>query len=342
MLSALVIQESILFRIDKEDYMAYKVLIPQDIAEEGKAYLLERGYEIKMGSGAKEEDLLRDVNGCDAILLRTAPVTRAVLAASKSLQVVARHGAGFNNVDLEAADEMGIWVTNAPDSTTNSVAEFTIGAIVAAAKRTFEINRSLKEGDFYYKNSHKGVDLYGKTLAIIGLGRIGREVARKAYFAFDMKVIAYAPYTEKETVPDYVTLVDWEQAFSQADFLSLHIPMSKENAGIVGKKEFGLMKKTAYFINCARGEVVREADLIEAAEQEKIAGVFIDVLEQEPVDKTHPLLSMKHAVVTPHMASNTEECMIRMAVQAAQQIDMVLSGKRPTNPVNHPKGSISK
>lgn len=316
--------------------MGFKILIPQDVATEGKDFLLERGYEIKMGSGAKEEDLIRDVKGCDAILLRTAPVTRAVLEASKSLQVVARHGAGFNNVDLEAAEEMGIWVTNAPDSTTNSVAEFTIGAIVASAKRTFEMNHSLKDGDFYYKNSHKGVDLCGKTLAIIGLGRIGREVARKAYLAFDMKVIAYVPHPERETVPDYVTLVDWEQSFSLADFLSLHIPMSKANAGIVGKNEFDRMKKTAYFINCARGEVVREADLIEAVKQDKIAGAFIDVLNQEPVDKNHPLLSLEHAVVTPHMASNTEECMIKMATQAASQIHLILSGKIPDWPVNNP------
>ena len=116
--------------------MALKVLIPQDVAEEGKQLLRDCGYEIKMGSGAAEEDLIRDVVDCDAILLRTAPVTRAVLEAGKNLKIVARHGAGYNNVDLEAADELGIWVTNAPDSTTNSVAEFTLGAIIAVAKRS--------------------------------------------------------------------------------------------------------------------------------------------------------------------------------------------------------------
>ncbi|MEY8352777.1 hydroxyacid dehydrogenase [Lachnospiraceae bacterium 54-53] len=316
--------------------MAYKVLIPQDIASQGKEFLLERGYEIRMGTGTTEADLIRDVAGCDGILLRTAPVTRAVLEASGNLRVVARHGAGYNNVDLQAADELGIWVTNAPDSTTNSVAEFTIGALVAAAKKTFLLNKALKEGNFYFKNSHQGTDLFQKTLGIIGLGRIGREVARKAYLAFDMKVTAYAPHAEKETVPDYVTLAGWDQVFSNADFISLHIPLNKENTGLVGAREFDRMKNTAWLINCARGEVVCETDLIEALRQEKIAGVFTDVLGQEPPSVDHPLLTMENAVVTPHMASNTRECMIKMAVSAASQIDLVLSGKEPDWPVNHP------
>lgn len=316
--------------------MAYKVLIPQDVAVEGKELLLNRGYEIKMGSGAAEEDLIRDVVDCDAILLRTAPVTRKVLEAGKKLKIVARHGAGYNNVDLEAAEEMGIWVTNAPDSTTNSVAEFTMGAIVAAAKRTFLLSNTVKEGNFFYKNNHKGVDLIGKTLAVVGFGRIGRALAKKAYLGFEMNIIAYDPYAKPESIPDYVTLVDWETAFSTADFVSLHMPLTKDNRGFIGKKEFGMMKPTAYFINCARGEVVNETDLIEAVKQGTIAGVFTDVYNQEPPAADNPLLSLENVSVTPHMASNTEECMMLMATQAASQIDLVLSGENPTWPVNKP------
>lgn len=316
--------------------MSYKVLIPQDIAIQGKEYLLERGYLIKMGSGATEEDLIHDVADCDAILLRTATVTRAVLEEAPSLKVVARHGAGYNNVDLEAAAELGIWVTNAPDSTTNSVAEFTIGAMIAAAKNTFLLSSKMKEGNFFYKNNHKGVDLIGKTLAIIGFGRIGREVARKAHLAFDMKVIAYTPNVKLETVPDYVTMVGWETAFSQGDFVSLHMPLTSSNRGMVDAGVFDRMKRTAYFINCARGEVVKEEDLIEAVRQEKIAGVFMDVFMQEPPAIDNPLLAMEQVIATPHMASNTEECMTLMAVQAASQIDLVLSGQTPTWPVNKP------
>lgn len=316
--------------------MAFKVLIPQDIAPEGKKFLTERGYEIKVGSGASEQDIIRDVADCEAILLRTAPVTRAVLEAGKKLKVVARHGAGYNNVDLEAASELGIWVTNAPDSTTNSVAEFTMGAIIAAAKRTHLLSKAMKEDNFFFKNNHKGTDLEGKTLAVIGYGRIGRAVAKKASLGFDMKVIAYDPYARPETVPESVTMVGWDKAFSSADFVSLHLPLTKDNRGFIGAREFFMMKETAYFINCARGEVVNEEDLIEAVRQGRIAGVFTDVFSQEPPAMDNPLLSLENATVTPHMASNTEECMMLMATQAASQIHLVLSGAEPTWPVNHP------
>lgn len=317
--------------------MALKVLIPQDVAEEGKQLLRDCGYEIKMGSGAAEEDLIRDVVDCDAILLRTAPVTRAVLEAGKNLKIVARHGAGYNNVDLEAADELGIWVTNAPDSTTNSVAEFTLGAIIAVAKRSFLLNKAIKENNFFYKNTHKGVDLIGKKLAIIGFGRIGRAVAKKAHDGLKMELIAYDPYAKPETIPGYVTLVDWETAFKTADFVSLHMPLTKDNRGFIGRKEFEMMKPDAYFVNCARGEVVNEPELIQALNEGQIAGAFVDVYEQEPPVVDNPLLSMENVSVTPHMASNTVECMRLMATQAASQIHKVLSGGQPDWPVNHPK-----
>lgn len=316
--------------------MAYKVLIPQDIAVEGKEYLLKRGYEVKMGSGVTEEDLIRDVADCDAILLRTAQITREVLESAKHLKIVARHGAGYNNVDLAAAEELGIWVTNAPDSTTTSVAEFTIGAMVAAAKKTFFMSGKMKEGDFFYKNSHKGVDLAHKTLSVIGFGRIGKEVARKAHAAFDMKIVAYDPYVNLETVPEYVKMAEWDEAFSEGDFVSLHMPLTNTNRGTVGNKEFVKMKDTAFFINCARGELVNEEDMAEAVKNNLIAGVFTDVLCQEPPNPHNQLLSLEDVIVTPHMASNTEECMILMAVQAASQIDLVLSDENPVWAVNKP------
>ena len=316
--------------------MAYRVLIPQDIAAEGKKYLLERGYEIKMGSGVTEEDLIRDVADCDAILLRTAQITREVLKAAKNLKIVARHGAGYNNVDLAAAEELGIWVTNAPDSTTVSVAEFTIGAMVAAAKKTFYMSDKMKKGDFFYKNNHKGIDLANKTLSVIGFGRIGKEVARKSHAAFDMKIIAYDPYVNLETVPDYVKMAEWDEAFSEGDFVSLHMPLTNTNKGAVGIKDFMKMKNTAIFINCARGELVNEEELAEAVKNKLISGVFTDVFCQEPPEPDNQLFVLEDVIATPHMASNTEECMTLMAVQAASQIDLVLSGESPVWAVNKP------
>lgn len=316
--------------------MAYKVLIPQDIAAEGKDYLRSRGYEIQMGSGFSEADMIRDVADCEAILLRTANVTGAVLRAGKKLRIVARHGTGYNNVDIKTAEELGIWVTNTPDATTGSVAEFTIGAIIAAGKRFVELRDELKNGDFGYKNRHMGVDLEGKKLGIVGIGRIGLEVARKAHYGLDLEVLAYGPRKRQEQMPEYVRLVSWETLFEASDFIAVHVPLTEETKGFIGATEFGRMKPSAYLINCSRGGVVVETELVEAMQRGEVAGLFTDVMEMEPPEATHPFFHMKNVVVTPHMASNTEECMLRMALQAASQIDQVLSGEKPEWAVNCP------
>ena len=316
--------------------MGYKVLIPQDIAEEGKEFLISRGYEIKMGSGVKEVELARDVEDCDAMLLRTANVTGAVLRAGKKLRIVARHGAGYNNVDINTATELGIWVTNTPDATTGSVAEFTVGAMIAAGKRFVELRDALKQGDFGYKNKHMGTDLVGKRLGIIGIGKIGIEVAKKAFYGLDMEILAYSPRKQQDQMPDYVRLVPWEMLFETSDYIAVHVPLTEETRGFIGAKEFERMKPSAVLVNCSRGGVVVEKELVRALQERKVAGLFTDVMEQEPPDSNHPFFQMDHVIVTPHMASNTRECMLRMAVQAAAQIDLVLSGKKPEWAVNNP------
>lgn len=314
--------------------MAYRVLIPQDIAEEGKEYLRSKGYEIQMGNGWTEADLIRDVADCDAVLLRTAEMTAAVLEAGKRLKIVARHGAGYNNVDLKRAEELGIWVTNTPDVTTDSVSEYAMGGIVMMAKRIFEHQQAMKQGDFFYKNSHKGTDLKGKVLGIVGIGRIGQEVARKAYYGFDMKIVAYAPRKTQTQVPEYVRMVTWNELFQTSDFVTVHVPLTEETKGFIKEEEFAVMKPTANLINCSRGGVVSEKALIKALQKKQIAGVFTDVMEEEPPENSHPFFTMNNVVVTPHMASNTTDCMRQMAVGAAMQIDRVLSGKVPDYPVN--------
>lgn len=316
--------------------MKYKVLIPQAISKEGVELLESHGYEVIMGSGITEENLVKDVIDCDAILLRTAPCTKAVLEAGKRLKIVARHGAGYNNVDIQTASELGIWVTNSPDSTTNTVAEFTLGAILTISKKIVLMNKEMKKGNFFFKTNNKGIDLSGKKLGIVGFGRIGRRVAYKAYHGLDMEILAYSPSATKENSPEYVTVCDWDTIFKESDIISLHMPYTENNAGCVGAKEFNNMKSSAYFINCARGEVVNEKALISALKSGKIAGAFIDVFEVEPPNINNPLLSMDNVVVTPHMASNTEECMMLMATQAASEIVRVLTGEIPNWPVNMP------
>ncbi len=317
--------------------MPYKILIPQPVAPEGVEFLEDQGYEILMGTGVSEETLLREVADCDAVLLRTAPFDGKILEAGKRLQVVARHGAGYNNVDLETAARLGIWVTNTPDATTSSVAEFTLGALICCARNMAACSRRMKEGEFSYKNTHKGMDLRGKTLAVIGFGRIGQEVAKKAHLALGMRILAYSPSLTPEKAPEYAEAAEWEKCFREADFVSLHMPLKESTRGIVGEKEFSMMKPTARLINCARGEVVKEAELIRALETGEIGGAFLDVFEKEPPQPDNPLFSMENVTVTPHMASNTEECMALMARQAAEQIHQALSGKRPSWAVNRPE-----
>jgi D-3-phosphoglycerate dehydrogenase len=317
--------------------MAYQVLIPQDVAQPGKNYLRERGHEIKMGSGITAEAIATDVVDCDAILARTAPFPAKVLEAGKKLKVISRHGVGYDNIDVARATELGIWVTFAPESNANTVAEHTIGCILTLARNFIQLDRETRAGNWGIRDKLLGADLAGKVLGIVGLGKIGRRVAQKASHGLTMKVVAYDPFLRQEQMAEFATpVMSMDDVFSVADFVTLHIPGGASTRGVVGKKMFALMKKTAFFINASRGDVVAEADLIEALRNGAIAGAAIDVYEKEPLQKDNPLMSMSNVLLTPHNASQTRECMIRMALHAAQGIDEVLSGKRPTWPVNDP------
>jgi D-3-phosphoglycerate dehydrogenase len=318
--------------------MAYKVLLPQDVAQPGKDYLRERGCEIKMGSGVTADAIAADVADCDAILARTAPFPAKVFEAGKKLKVIARHGVGYDNIDVAKATELGIWVTFAPESNANTVAEHAIGCILTLARNFIQLDRETRAGNWGIRDQLLGADLSGKVLGIVGLGKIGRRVAKKAAQGLDMKVLGYDPYLKDEQVAEFATpAASFEEVFAGSDFVTVHIPGGAPTKGIVNKKLFALMKKTAFFINASRGDVVDAPALVEALRNGTIAGAAIDVYEKEPPPKDNPLMGMSNVLLTPHNASQTRECMIRMALHAAQGIDEVLSGKRPTWPVNAPK-----
>jgi D-3-phosphoglycerate dehydrogenase len=317
--------------------VGYTVLIPQDVAEEGKRYLRERGYVIRMGSGIAADTLKKEVEECDAILVRTAPLTADVLRAAKKLRVIAKHGIGVDNIDVAAATERGIYVTYAPLSNAATVAEHTLGLMIALAKNLVRCDKACRSGDFTTRHTLPGMDLEGKTLGLIGLGRIGSMVAKKAALGLDMKVIGYDPHVAPEKVAAPVErTADREQVFRIADFISLHVPATPETKKIVGKREFALMKPTAYLINASRGEVVDEAALVEALQRNEIAGAGLDVFEQEPPSADNPLFRLESVIVTPHNAALTREATTRMALHAAIGIDEVLSGKKPSWPINAP------
>ena len=317
--------------------MAYKVLFPQDVAQQGKDYLRERGYEIKTGSGATPEAIATDVVDCDAILARTALFSAKILEAGPKLKVISRHGVGYDNIDVAKATELGIWVTFAPESNANTVAEHTIGCVLTLARNFIHLDRETRAGNWGIRDRLLGTDLSGKVLGILGLGKIGRRVAQKASAGLDMKVLGYDPFLKPAQIAEFATsAASIDEVFGAADFVTVHIPGGASNKGTVGEKQFALMKKTAFFINASRGDVVDEPSLIEALRNGTLAGAAIDVYEKEPLPKDNPLMGMSNVLLTPHNASQTRECMIRMALHAAQGIDEVLSGKRPTWPVNDP------
>lgn len=314
-----------------------KVYIPQAIAEEGERFLLQQGYEVVHGSGPEPETFLREASDCDAIVLRVQQCPGSVLEACKNLKIVARHGVGYDNIDVAAAERLGIWVTNTPQALSDSVAEYTLAALLMAAKRIPECSRALYAGDYFYKNTHKGMDLAGKTLGIVGFGRIGRALAKKAHFGLDMRILAYSRSLRQDQVPEYVTACDLNTLLEQADVVSLHVP-GGSGRNLMDAEAFARMKNGAVLVNAARGEVVEEKALIQALDSGRLSFAVLDVQASEPPRPDDPLLGREDVLMTPHMASNTEQCMARMALHAAWQVHKVLSGQAPDWPVNHPEG----
>jgi D-3-phosphoglycerate dehydrogenase len=317
--------------------MSYKVLIPQDISEAGKKYLREKGYEIKMGSGTAVETLKEEVPDCHAIIARTASYPAEVLKAGTNLKVIGRHGVGVDNIDVETATELGIYVTNAPESNAGSVAEHTLGLIIATARHFVQCDAAVRSGNFEIRNQLVGNDIEGKVLGLIGLGRIGRLVARKAKTGLGMKIIGYDPFIDPDSVGDVELVESIEKVLKTADFISLHLPANEKTIGLIDKERLALMKPTAFLLNIARGGIVKESDLFEALTAKHIAGAALDVFTEEPPNPSNPLFKLDNVTVTPHNAALTRECMDRMALHAARGIHEVLSGGTPTWPVNKPR-----
>jgi D-3-phosphoglycerate dehydrogenase / 2-oxoglutarate reductase len=315
------------------------VLLPQDIAAEGKAYLRERGYTLVIGEPGQANDmdwLRARLAHADAVLIRTIRLTADLIAAAPNLKVVSRHGIGVDNVDVDVATARGIWVTFAPLSNAATVAEHTLGLMIAVSRRLPLCDRAVRAGDWAIRDRLRGVDLAGRMLGLLGLGRVGQAVAKRAALGMEMNVVGCDPYLPAHAdLPPYIErLTDRNELFARADFLSLHVPATPETLGSIGASELARMKPTAYLINAARGGIVDEAALYDALTGGQLAGAALDVFTDEPPPKDHPLFTLDNVVLTPHNASMTEEATVRMAVHAAQGIHEVLSGQMPTWPVN--------
>lgn len=314
--------------------MRKKIFIPQPVAFEGESYLIEMGYEIVRGSRRfDKESLKKDIKDCDAMLLRTIAIDEEILKAGKKLKIIARHGAGYDNLDWHSANRLGIQTTYSPDTTGPSVAEFTISSILALAKQIELFQKELRKGHFDCKYTYKGMDVAGKTLGIVGFGRIGSLTAKKAAQGLNMNILTFVPRPAGKSVPDYVKMVDWKTLFKESDFISIHVPGGEKNHHLIGKREFTYMKKTAYLINVSRGGVMDEDAFADAVRNGEIAGGAIDVFGMEPPEVNSSLFALDHVMLTPHIGSNTAECMARIALDAVEDIHLVLSGKQPRHPI---------
>ena len=309
-----------------------KVLVREEIAEAGIRLLRERGFEVDVDG---DSDLAEAIGRYDGIIVRSATkVTADLIARADNLKVIGRAGVGIDNVDVDAATRRGIVVANAPESTVISAAEHTIGLLVALTRNIPQAHAALKQGRWERK-AYGGVELADKTLGVLGFGRIGQQVARRAA-GLGMRVVAYDPFVSRERFRELgVERVDSdEEVYAAADFLTLHLPLTDETRKSINADAFGKMRDGVRIVNAARGALVDEDDLLDALKSGKVGGAALDVFSTEPY--SGPLLELDNVVVTPHLAASTEEAQDRAGVIIAEQVAAALGGGLVSNAINIP------
>lgn len=322
-----------------------KILIAERISDKGIEYLKEKA-EVDIMLGISRDELKRIIGEYDALIVRsTVSVDSAILECASRLKVIGRAGNGVDNIDIPEATKRGIIVVNTPDSNSVSAAEHTIGLLLSCARNIPEANKRVTNGDFR-RNTLKGVELYKKTVGIIGLGRIGSLVAARLK-SFQMRVIAYDPYIndEKFSKLGVERIKTLDELLPQCDFLTIHTPKTAETMGMVGYEDLKKMKKTARIINCARGGLIQEKALIQALNEGIIAGAAIDVLQVEPKydlkegetqDYKNELLNARNLVITPHLGASTFEAQENVSIAVAKEVIDALKGDIVENAVNLP------
>jgi len=311
-----------------------RTLVTDKIAEEGLR-VLRQGSEVEYRPGASPDELRDLIGDFAALVVRSrTKVTAQVIQAADELLVIGRAGVGVDNIDLRAATERGIIVVNSPSGNTLAVAEHTSGMLLALARRLPHAHFSITRGE-WNRSEFMGRQVYGKVLGIVGLGRIGTEVAKRAQ-ALGMAVVGIDPIMSAERARNlHIELVDLPELLERADFVTLHVPLNEQTHHLIDAEGLRRMKPTAYLINCARGGVVDDAALVEALDHRTIAGAALDVFEQEPpVDQR--LLTHPKVILTPHIGASTAEAQVDVAVDVAEQVVDVLEGRPPRSPVNLP------
>ncbi|MFA4988299.1 MAG: phosphoglycerate dehydrogenase [Candidatus Omnitrophota bacterium] len=322
-----------------------RVLVSDALSEEGLKVFRESGeLSVDVKTDLKPEDLKNIIKDYDALVVRSATkVTGEIIQAADKLKVVGRAGVGLDNVDLEAATQKGVIVMNTPAGNTISTAEHTFSMILALSRNIPQASSSTKKGE-WKRSKFMGVELYGKTLGIAGFGRIGSEVAKRA-LSFGMRSLAYDPFLSAEVAESLgVEIAELDKVLREADYITVHTPLTKETRHMISDKEFALMKKGVRVINCARGGIIDEAALIKALKESKVAGAAMDVFEKEPLSPDNELLKMDNVITTPHLGASTEEAQVNVAIEVAEIVRDALLGKGIRNAANYPclEAEVSK
>ncbi len=311
----------------------YKVLLYESMHSCGTD-LLKQHCDLIYANSLKEEELIAQAADVDAIIIRAnGAITRSIIESAPKLKVIGRHGAGVDAIDLQAAKDHGIRVVYTPTANTESVAEHFVAFALMLAKKAKLGDAALRAGRWDARYQLIGTELFGKTLGVLGFGRIGQRIARICHNGFSMNVLYYDTicYPEAE-LQLKAKKVPKETLFSTSDFISINLPFLPETRHFVNGELLGMMKPSAFLINMARGTIWKEEDVIKALAEKRIAGVGSDVYENEPITGDHPFWSMDNFVGTPHMSAHSEEAMIRMSM-VAKDVLTVLEGGEPEFPV---------
>jgi len=304
-----------------------KILVADEVSDSGLQPLRDVNFGVEKRTGLAHEELILALADCQGLVVRSETrVTAQVMDAATDLRVIGRAGVGVDNIDVAAATARGIVVMNAPDGNTITTAEHTIALLISLARNVPQANSSLKSGKWARKG-FIGVELQGKTLGVIGLGRIGRTVSARAR-AFGMHIVAFDPFIAPEQAGDLeIEVGPLDEVFARADFITVHTPLTAETRGIVGQEAFAKMKRGVRIINCARGGLVDEHALHEAIKSGIVAGAALDVFEKEPPEADNPLLALAEVIVTPHLGASTTEAQEGVAFTVAEQMrDYLLTG----------------
>src|SRR3954464_11725102 len=319
--------------------MAYKILVADKLADEGLSFLKQSGLAFDAKVGLKEDELAGEVGNYDALIVRSgAKVTAKVLANPGSLKAIARAGVGVDNIDLPAATEKGILVLNTAEASTLSTAEHALALMLSLARKIPQAHQGLKSGAVEWKKRSvfQGTQLAGKTLGVVGLGRIGRTVASRA-IAMEMTVLGFDPYFSSQTALDgKVRMIrDFDEFLSQLDVITFHVPGGEGTRHLLNRERlFNKARPNLLVVNDARGEVVDEMALAEALKEKKIAGAAIDVYQVEPTPKDHPLFALENVVLTPHLGASTDEAQTAVSVDACKAIVAYLKNGEIRGAVN--------